>query len=60
MSWQISGNGLGTPVLPGEYGAIEGGFYFEPEAGFDIGTPGSDSYGAQEPDAVHLKSGSIM
>jgi hypothetical protein len=45
MSWQVSGNGLGTPVLPGEFEAIGGNFYFEPETGFDIGTPGSDSYG---------------
>jgi len=45
MSWIVSGRSLGTPVLPGEFEAVSGNFYFEPETGFDIGTPGSDSYG---------------
>ncbi len=60
MSWQISGKRLGTPVLPGEFEAITGNYYFKPESGFSIGTAGTANYGIQEPDAVHLKSRSIM
>jgi hypothetical protein len=31
MSWQVSGRGLGKPVLPGEYSTQEQGFFFEPK-----------------------------
>lgn len=50
----------GTPVLPGEYTDIDGSFFFEPDDGFDIGVAGQPDYGIQPPDAVHIKSGSIM
>jgi hypothetical protein len=60
MSWQVSGRGLGKPVLPGEYSTQEQGFFFEPNDGFDIGTAGQLDYGIQPPDAIHIKSGSIM
>jgi hypothetical protein len=60
MTMIVKGKSAGTPVLPGEYGAIEGGFYFEPDDGFDISVVGEEDFGTQPPDAVHLKSRSIM
>lgn len=56
----VTGKTAGTPVLGGEIAALPGGRFFRPTGGFTIGTAGQQGYGTTSPDAVHLRSGSIL
>jgi hypothetical protein len=58
LTWKAATAGI--PVLPGEFTDLDGSPFFEPNDGFDIGTAGQLDYGIQPPDAIHIKSGSIM